>query len=409
MTTMRRRWPVRLAALLAVLLVAVGTLAARQTPAPLLILISFDGWRWDYTDRAAVPNLKALAARGVRSSGLIASFPTLTFPNHYTIVTGLTPDHHGIVGNGMFDPSISSEKFTMSAPISRDPRWWGGEPVWTTAIRQGRKSASMFWPGSEAVHPTHWKPFENRLPNADRVAQVLTWLKLPAAERPAFITLYFSDTDSAGHSSGPNSPEVLEAAQRLDEALGTLVAGITELGLIDQTTIVIVSDHGMVETSAERAILVDDYVSLDEITIVESGASLMVNPRGSLTVEALYAKLAGKHRALSVYRRESVPAGLQFGKNPRVPAIVGVVEPGWYVTTRDAASRMRSRGGAHGYDPRTRDMHGLFVAAGPSLRRGLQAPELSNLHLYEFMCRILQLRPARNDGEPAVTASYFAR
>jgi predicted AlkP superfamily pyrophosphatase or phosphodiesterase len=394
--------------LLLVALVATVTLAARQAPAAILILISFDGWRWDYTDRFDVPNLKALAARGVRSDGLIPSYPTLTFPNHYTIVTGLWPDHHGVVGNSMVDPTIGPDKFTMSSATARDPRWWGGEPIWITARRQGRKSASMFWPGSEAVHPTYWKPFDDNLPNDDRVNQVLDWLKLPDTDRPSFITLYFSDVDSAGHSGGPNSTQVLDAAKRLDAQLGTLVGGIERLGLLNRTTLIVVSDHGMAETSSERRVYLDDYVSLDDVVTVESGAALAVNPRGTLTVDALYQKLAGRHPALKIYRRGDVPSRLHYGTHARVPAIVGLVQSGWTVSTRASAARStRSNGGAHGYDPAARDMHGLLVAAGPELRRGFRVPELPNVHLYALMCRILQLTPARNDGDPVQTASFF--
>jgi predicted AlkP superfamily pyrophosphatase or phosphodiesterase len=400
----------RLFAVLVLVLAGWG-FGARQAPAPpILILISFDGWRADYTDRAQAPNLKALVARGIRSQALLPSYPTLTFPNHYTIVTGLVPDHHGIVGNSMLDASISPDKFTMQSATARDPRWWGGEPIWTTAIKQGKKSASMFWPGSEAVHPTHWKPFDDRLPNADRVAQVLTWLRLPEADRPSFITLYFSDVDTAGHSGGPNSQQSLDAAARVDQSLGVLVSGIEELNLLDRTTIVVVSDHGMAETSPERLIFLDDYVATDEVSVLESGASLLVNPVGRLTVDGLYAKLAGKHPALSVYRKAQVPPDLRFGTHPRVPAIVGVVTSGWIVTTHASAGRRAAAvGGAHGYHPGTPDMRALFVAAGPSLRRGLVVPDLANVHLYEFMCRILQLTPAKNDGDLAKTAEYFAR
>jgi predicted AlkP superfamily pyrophosphatase or phosphodiesterase len=399
---------------LALLLVASLFVAATpaQLRAPILILVSFDGWRWDYLDRFNVPHLKALAARGVRSQALIPSFPTLTFPNHYTIVTGLLPDHHGIVSNSMIDRTIGPEKFTMSSNTAKDKRWWGGEPIWTTAIAQGRKSASMFWPGSEAVFPTHWKPFDDAMPNSDRVAQVISWLRLPEPERPSFFTIYFSDVDSAGHSAGPDSPDVAAAAERLDTALGLLVDGVEKLALTDRTTFVVVSDHGMAATSNDRRISLSDLLSGSTAEVLDTGGLLSVNPSGSTTIETLYQKLAGKHPALAVYKRENLPRWLQYGSNPRVPAIIGLVEIGWRVAPgglAGAATALLRSGGAHGYDPRYREMHGLFVAAGPNIRRGLVAPEFQNIHVYDFMCAVLGLTPAPNDGDPSQTASFFVR
>ena len=404
----------RLAVVAAVVAIWVASLAAQASP--ILILISFDGWRWDYTDRASVPNLKALAARGVRSEGLIPSFPTVTFPNHYTIVTGLLPDHHGIVGNAMFDRTIGPQKFTMSSATARDPRWWGGEPIWATAMKQGRKSAAMFWPGSEAIKPTYWRPFDDGVSNDDRVKQVLDWLKLPEGERPSFNTLYFSEVDHAGHDHGPDSPEVLEAASHLDEALGKLLAGVDALGLTARTTFVVVSDHGMTQTSKERLIYLDDYVDPSDIEVVEWSPNVSINVKGvnsAAAVDALHRRLSGRHPALHVYKKENLPASLQYGSHPRVPAIVGIAEKGWTITTHLRAAALRvifkKYAGAHGYDPRHRDLHGLFVAAGPRVRRGYAAPGLRNIHLYEFMCALLDLKPARNDGDPAQTSTLIAR
>jgi predicted AlkP superfamily pyrophosphatase or phosphodiesterase len=399
----------RLAVLAAAAALWVVSLAAQASP--ILILISFDGWRWDYIDRAAVPNLKALAARGVRSEGLIPSFPTVTFPNHYTIVTGLVPDRHGIVGNAMFDRTIGPEKFTMASATAKDPRWWGGEPIWATAMKQGRKSAAMFWPGSEAIKPTYWRAFDDRVSNDDRVTQVLDWLKLPEGERPSFNTLYFSEVDHAGHDAGPDSPELLAAANHLDQALGKLLAGVDALGLTGRTTFVVVSDHGMTQTSKDRLIFLDDYVDPSDVEVVEWSPNVAINlrrPGSPAALEAVYRGLYNKHPALHVYKKENLPAWLQYGKHPRVPAIVGVAEKGWTITTRPlAALRLRAYGGAHGYDPRNRDLHGLFVAAGPRVRRGYLAPEFQNIHIYEFMCELLGLKPARNDGDPAQTFSFI--
>ena len=188
----------------------------RPDARPIVVLVSVDGWRWDYLQRLKAPHLKALAARGVLSQGLIPAFPSKTYPNHFTIVTGLYPEHHGIVANNMVDAAISPEPFSMTARISKDPRWWGGEPLWVTAISQGLRASSMFWPGSDVpiggIRPTDWVPYDHNKPNGDRVAQVLAWLARPEADRPSFVTLYFSDVDTAGHTYWPATRQALAAA-----------------------------------------------------------------------------------------------------------------------------------------------------------------------------------------------------
>ena len=396
------------ALVVALLLLVSPTGASQEHPRPILMLVSFDGWRWDYIDRAAVPNLKALASGGVRARELVPVFPSLTFPNHYTIVTGLYPEHHGIVSNVMEEPGFP-ERFTTSSETARDSRWWGGEPIWVTAVRQGRPSATMFWPGADAaiggVRPTYWKPFDAQMPNAARVQQVLEWLAIPGSDRPALVTLYFDEVDHAGHDFGPDSAELLEAAAHLDLALGQLVSGIHRLGLQDRTTIVVVSDHGMTPLAPDRSIFLDDFVDMTAVTVVEAGGTLQIAPRSG-SIEALYQQLHGKHHALAVYRRQDLPADLHYRDNSRIQPIVGIADEGWSVTWRGRRRDAPVRGG-HGYDPRLRSMHGLFVAAGPDLARGVIVPELRNIHLYEFLCRVIGLTPARNDGDPSVTRKFF--
>ena len=384
----------------------------RAQPQPILILVSIDGFRWDYLDRVDLPALRSLAVRGVRSEGLIPSFPTLTFPNHWTIVTGLVPDHHGIVSNTIVDRSIGPARFSMSALTAKDPRWWGGEPIWTTAIRQGKKSASMFWPGSEAILPTFWHPYETRKPNVDRVKEVLKWFALPDAQRPSFITLYFSDVDSAAHSNGPNSAETSAAARRVDDMIGLLLDGITQAKLLDRTTLVVVSDHGLAETSVNRLIVLDDLIPRSDVEVVDSGAWLGINP-GRLFTDSIVERLSCKHQELTIYRKESLPPSLRYGTHRRVPAVIGLVEPGWLVTSRELSLANRvtgwRTGGAHGYSPLASDMRGLFVAAGPRVRRGVTIPPIENVHLYHFMCDVLGLKPSPNDGDAARAATITVR
>ena len=396
-------------------LALLGTLAGPHAQArdPIVILISFDGWRWDYTDRGNVPNLKALAARGVRAKELIPSFPSLTFPNHYTIVTGLYPGHHGIVSNTMATPSMP-RKFSMSSNEVRNAAWFGGEPVWATVIRQSRRAMSMFWPGSEAgiggISPTRWWPFDGSLPNAERVSRVLDWLSLPEGERPAFVSLYFQEVDHIGHVNGPDSPEVREAAVHLDAALGQLVAGIDRLGLSDRVNIVVVSDHGMAPTTRARTIVVDDYISLERIEISDINPTLGVTPTPGEDAAGVYRALSGAHPNLTIYRREDTPEHWRFRTQPRVPPVVGVADEGWVVLRRAGVEEYWKRsptGGQHGYDPALPSMHGIFVAAGPAFRQHLTVPAFENVHVYNALARAMRVRAAPNDGNPAAVGPLF--
>jgi predicted AlkP superfamily pyrophosphatase or phosphodiesterase len=402
----------------AVLLASWFGLASALQPSrprtPIVILVSFDGWRWDYIERVRAPNLTALAARGVRATELVPSFPTLTFPNHYTIVTGLRPEHHGIVSNNIADP-VLPDRFSMSAATAKDPRWWGGEPIWTTAMRQGRRAASMFWPGADApiagAHPTYWQPFDDKFPNPARVTQVLEWLDLPEDQRPSFVSLYFSDVDHAGHDYGPDSRELREAAAHLDDMLGLLAAGVRRRGLDDRTTIIVVSDHGMTPVSENRLVLIDELVDLDTVDVIDWDGLLQIAPRTG-TVDALYRRLDHAPH-LTVYKKEEMPARLHYRDNPRIAPIIGLPDAGWTVTSRARRQHRsdedrRPRRGGHGYDPAVRDMHALFVAAGPTLRRAAVVGPFDNIHIYELLCALLELTPAPNDGDAAVTRGFLA-
>jgi predicted AlkP superfamily pyrophosphatase or phosphodiesterase len=382
--------------------------SAAQPPA-VLILLSFDGFRWDYDARIPTPNLHRVIARGVRAERLIPSFPSKTFPNHYTIVTGLYPAHHGIVGNSMWDPAMQAT-FGMSDRVAvADARWWGGEPLWVTVQRQGLIAGIMFWPGSEApiagVQPRYWKPYVAPLPSDDaRVDQLLAWLDLPATERPSFLTAYFSDADSAGHEFGPDSEELRAAVTKIDGEIGRLIAGLDARGLTDRVNLAMTADHGMAATSPDRVIVVSDYVDLASIRITDINPTLGIVPREGVSVDDLLKKLAAAHPHLHVYRREQTPSHWHYRDNPRIPPIVGVADEGWTVieTRPTDAKRQPGVGGTHGYDPAIRSMQGLFVAAGPAFRRGVVVPPFENVHLYNALAAALHVKPAPNDGDPRI-------
>ena len=354
-------------------------------------------------------------ARGVRAEGLIPSFPTKTFPNHYTLVTGLYPGHHGIVGNAMRDPR-TGRTFTMSDRTNMgEAIWWGGEPIWNTIERAGGRTAPMFWPGSEApiggIRPTHWMPYDHERPNDDRVDQVLAWLDAPPRERPSFLTLYVSDVDSAGHTYGTESVELRRAVERVDASVGRLVRGIDRLGLSAVVNLVVTADHGMAETSRQRVLIVDELVPPADGDIVVLNPTLGVWPRPGRE-DAVYRRLAAAHPRLTMYRRHETPAHWHFRDHERVPPIIGVMDEGWSVmrraSVRDAFARSPRRvGGNHGYDPHLRSMRGLFVAAGPAFRAGTVVPAFENVHVYAALCLALGITPEQHDGDRAVADSLL--
>jgi predicted AlkP superfamily pyrophosphatase or phosphodiesterase len=376
---------------------------------PTVILVSFDGWRWDYESRYSPPNLHRLMARGV-SAELIPSYPSKTFPNHYTIVTGLYPGHHGIVANSIKDPPTGRRMTMSNAREVRDPMWWGGEPIWVTLQHAGQITAAMFWPGTEApiqgVWPDHWAPFNQRTSGNTRVDHILTWLDLPLDKRPTFLTLYLDDVDGAGHSNGPNSMEVRNAVRRADGYLGRLVRGLEKRRLLDRVNIVAVSDHGMAETSLDRVVVLDDYISLDDVEVVDINPTLGLFPRSGRD-DAVYAALVKAHPRLKVYRRAETPEHWHYRDHPRIPPIVGVVDEGWQIMVRSTLNQRRLLGGLglaprgeHGYDPSVaRSMHGIFVAAGPAFKSGVTIPAFENVNIYDTLSQVLRVTPAANDGD----------
>ncbi len=415
-----RLLPLALAAALACAALAAAPVA--QAPAaprlrPTVVLISFDGFRWDYRSKAPTPNLDALAARGVAAENMIPSFPSKTFPNHYTIVTGLYPGHHGIVANNIYDPA-TGRSFSMSKREEvRDPMWWGGVPIWTLAERAGQKTDAFFWPGSEAPHAdtwsTYWEAYDESMPATARVDHALADLDRPAGERPTFITLYFEDTDTTGHDFGPDTPETREAIIHDDAYLGRLVAGLRARRLVDQVNIVVVADHGMAATAPERVVAIGDYLSMDDVTTISDiNPTLGIFPKPGRE-DAVYRSLANVPH-LRVYRKADTPESWHYRDHPRVPPIVGVADEGWELvrgTSAELAQRQKTRprkaGGNHGYDPQLMSMRAIFLAAGPAFKSGLVVPPFENVSLYDVFGKVLGLTVPPNDGDPAVAAEIL--
>ncbi len=376
------------------------------------ILVSLDGFRWDYPDLYRPPVLTMLADSGVRAEALIPVFPTMTFPNHYTIVTGLYPAKHGIVANRFYDPEHDAMFSYRDMASMEQTHWWKGEPIWITAERQGRKAAAFFWVGSDmpihGVRPTYWYAYDGTIPGNTRVDQVLDWIDLPERERPDLITLYFDLVDDVAHSFGPESPQTAAAVAEADSLLGRLVDGLRSRGILDEVNIIVVSDHGQVERSPDRVIFLDDYLTAEDARIVDASPMVQLLPTG-LSTRSLFDRLHGVHPALKVFLREDLPEKWHLRGTDRVTPVVAVLDEGWSIGRRDRFEPKRFQGGNHGYDNELRSMHGILIARGPAFETGMVVPPVQNIHVYELLADILNIEPAPNDGSLAATRSLRKR
>lgn len=397
-----------LLAALSLLLTGCATTPPAPECAP-LILISIDGFRPDYLDRGVTPVLSALAAGGAQAE-MRPSFPSKTFPNHYTLVTGLRPDRHGVVENNMEDPAIPGVTFKMAnREAVRDRRWWDqGEPIWVAAERAGVTTAPMFWPGVEAevrgVRPTWWLAYDEPMPMEARVDWLLARLDEPG-RRPGFLTLYFHHIDVAGHDYGPESSELNAMLPQVDAAVGRLVAGLKARGLA--ANLIVVADHGMAPLSLDRRIFLDDLLPADAYRALSAGAILTLYPTAGREGEVA-AALLKPHPHMQCWRKAEIPARFHYGRNARVAPFFCLPRTGWVVTTRGYKPKKPERGG-HGYDPYSPEMAAIFIANGPAFRRGVRLPTFDNVSVYPLLARLLGVRPSPNDGALADTQAALAR
>ncbi|QNE30804.1 alkaline phosphatase family protein [Sphingomonas sp. NBWT7] len=375
-------------------------LAGAERRQPVTILVSIDGFRPDYLDRGLTPNLSALAAGGV-TGPMRPSFPSKTYPNHWTLVTGLRPDRHGITANSMEDPARPGEVFTMATD---DPFWWdAAPPLWVSAQRAGIPAAAMYWPGSNVAwggtratewpyavtggtRPTDWQQYSQQMPGSNRVRAVIDWMRRPAATRPRFVTTYFDIVDTAGHQRGPTSPEVNAAIAEVDGQIGELVAGLAALQ--QPANIVVVSDHGMSATSSDRVIALDTLVSASDARIVESGPYATFAPLPGRE-GAVAAALLKPHPHLQCWRKSEIPARFHYGINPRVPPFLCLAEDGW-MTYKTAPTTPFSRG-EHGYDNEAPSMRALFIANGPAFAAGRSIATFDNVSVTPLLRRLIGL------------------
>ncbi len=383
-----------------------GLNSAAAQSAHYVVLVSLDGFRWDYAKRENATHLLALGKHGVWApNGMLPSYPSLTFPNHFTIVTGLYPEHHGLVANSFYDETKQARYAINDASAVTDGSWYSGTPLWSLAESQGMRTACFFWPGSEAriagFQPTYYLKFDDKIDPAARVDQVLAWLQLPAADRPHFITLYFSEPDHEGHQFGPDAPETKAAVHKVDALIGKLKEGLDATGLpID---LVVVSDHGMIKTQGPW-ITLDQFADLTGIDFVGG----LLYGKTEEDRARVYDKLKHASSQFVVYRRKDVPAELNYSQNPREGDPV-IIATGPYVFRAHGPSEGKPDqppiAGMHGYDPRRiPEMKASFFAAGPDIVVGKTVQPFENVNLYPWLAHLLGLTPPKSDGSLNVLA-----
>lgn len=372
---------------------------------PTVILISLDGFRADYLEKFQPPQLNKLAKEGVRAKWMIPSFPSKTFPNHYTIATGLYPEHHGIVENNIYDFGTT---FGLSKREEvQNGRWWLGEPIWVTAEKQGQRSGAFFFPGTEAEimgkRPTFWKEYDGKISNETRVSTILNWLDLPQNERPTFYTLYFSDADDAGHATSPDSAETRAAVLKVDGDLKLLLEGLKKRKIDKKVNLIIVSDHGMATINQANVVLLDEYFEFaDAERILWTGEIVQIFPKDG-KFDEVADKLKNAVHA-KCWKKSEIPARFHYNEGARIAPIICSSDEGWVLTSRARFEETKKREdfnrpkGAHGYDNQLESMRALFVAHGKAFKKKKIIEPFENVNVYNVMTKILKLSPAKNDG-----------
>ncbi|HOC48372.1 MAG: alkaline phosphatase family protein [Bacteroidales bacterium] len=398
-----------LAVFTAILLSSCSNLRSERDK-PYVVLVSLDAFRWDYDSIHSTPVLDDIARKGVTATRLIPSFPTKTFPNHYTIATGLYPDHHGLVNNSFYAPDLDLVYRIGDRAMVSNGAFYGGEPVWVTARKQGMKSASFYWVGSEApvqgIQPDYWKPYDEEVPFGDRIDTVLKWLSLPKNQRPHLVTLYFEEPDAVSHGYGPLSPETGAMVMSLDSLLGVLRTGLAKLPDAADINLIVLSDHGMTEVDESRYNYIFDTLPQRMVKRIYGGNPVWaVEPAEGKPDSVLL--LLNMQKGMKAWKKEDLPAHMHYGTHLRIPEIVLVADPGW-----TAGIRPEPRGdtrGDHGYDWQCRDMHSIFYAEGPAFKKGFSVDTLYNVDIYNIVTGALGLVPAPNDGNPERIVPLFNR
>lgn len=359
------------------------------------VVVSLDGFRWDYPSMYSTPMLDYMAEHGVES-GLIPSFPSKTFPNHYTLATGLYPDHHGIIANSFYDTETKEHFSLKNTEQKMNPKYYGGEPIWITAKKQGLKTAVFYWPGSDVniqgMYPDVYYEYDKkpRLTFKERMDGVLEQLRKSENERPELIMAYMNEPDKSGHKHGPHSVQTRQAVMKVDSLIKYLYEGIQFLGLANEVNLIVLSDHGMTWVYETHVVDVTKYLEKNWFESVEGNTPANIYAKKGCAKKILKALQNVDH--VRVWMKEDVPEYLHYGKNSRVGDVVVMPDVG-YVIYDDKIEA----GGTHGYDPNLQDMHAIFRAVGPDVYH-LQTPHFPNVNIYSLICKLLGVVPAPNDG-----------
>lgn len=383
-----------------------GINAPDQHDKPYLILVSIDGFRWDYQDLYETPTLDRIAETGIRADAMIPVFPTLTFPNHYSIATGLYPANHGLIGNEF--PSKDRTRFysMYNRDAVQDGDWYGGQPVWVVAEKNGMVSAAYYFVGTEApvddTPMTYWHVYDASVPGEERVDKALEWLSMPDERRPHLITLYFEDVDNATHRYGPGSAQSIAAIKQVDDYLDQLLKGIENLPVAKDVYVVIVSDHGQSAFNVDAdPFTIDTVTNLEKLIIVDHGTSAFIYlPEPDPThAKSIRDAINEEWEHGQAMLREDTPPDWQVTDDAGFADIIIQADPGYAVySSSDLFSGIAS---SHGWAPEFEDMYGIFLATGPRLPQGLQLAAINNVDVYPLMMKILDLPITTPiDGDP---------
>ena len=373
-----------------------------------VVVLSLDGFRSDYASRGNTPTLDSLAKVGVYA-GFRPEFPSNTFPNHYAMATGLHPDHHGLINNSFYAPDLDKIYTIGNRVAVENPDFYGGEPIWNTAERQGVRAATFFWVGSETAvggkQASIWKKYDGTVPYLDRVDSVISWLSLPPEKRPHLVMWYIEEPDAVAHDETPDSEVVIDKVEELDKVLAYFFNKARKLDIYKKIDFIIVSDHGMATYKPENYVNLYKYLPRDSFDYVFDGTPTYLYPKPTFT-ETAYTILKEVPN-ITVYKKEEMPEEFVYGTNDRIGDLIVVPDIGTYVQFRENGTGYL--GGAHGYNNFEKEMEGIFYAAGPRFNKGMVAPTMANLNLYLVISNILGIEPAQNDCDTATVNNLFRK